>query len=269
MKTIIVDDEPMAIEQFRFEAEGIERLELVGEFTNAQAALNYAKGQKKQGELLKFALLDIEMPGMNGFTLMSELRKIYPDIVIIFLTGHEQYALEAMRVKADHYIMKPYGHEDIRECVERARLLSMRSHKRICARTFGRFNLFVDDRLVVFTNAKAKELLALCVDHRGGDVTMEEAIDKLWEDREYDSRVKQRYRTTIMQLRNTLRDYNAGELFESKRGSCHIDARQLDCDYYDLLDGKDEAIRKFDDTYMTEYSWAEETLGSLFNLLDQ
>ncbi len=268
MRTIIVDDEPMAIEQFRFEAEGIELLELVGEFTSPVAALNYAKGQRKQGELLKFALLDIEMPEMDGFDLMKELRKIYPDIVIIFLTGHEQYALEAMRMKADHFLMKPYGHEDIRECVERARLLSMRSHKRILARTFGRFDLFVDNRLVVFSNAKAKELLALCVDHRGGDVTMEEAIDKLWEDREYDSRVKQRYRTTVMQLRKTLRDNHIEGLFESRRGSCHIDARRLDCDYYDLLDGKEDAVRKFDDTYMTEYSWAEETLGSLFNLLD-
>lgn len=268
MRTIIVDDEPMAIEQFRFEAEGIELLELVGEFTSPMAALNYAKGQRKQGELLKFALLDIEMPEMDGFDLMKELRKIYPDIVIIFLTGHEQYALEAMRMKADHFLMKPYGHEDIRECVERARLLSMRSHKRIQARTFGRFDLFVDNRLVVFSNAKAKELLALCVDHRGGDVTMEEAIDKLWEDREYDSRVKQRYRTTVMQLRKTLRDNHIEGLFESRRGSCHIDARSLDCDYYDLLERREEAVRKFDDMYMTEYSWAEETLGTLFNLLD-
>ncbi len=83
----------------------------------------------------------------------------------------------------------------------------------------------MDGNLVKFRNAKAKELLALCVDHRGGEVTMEEAIDKLWEDR--------------------------------------------DCDYYDLLDDRQEAMQKFDDAYMTEYSWAEETLGSLFDYLDR
>ena len=135
------------------------------------------------------------------------------------------------------------------------------------ARTFGRFDLFMDGDLVKFRNAKAKELLALCVDHRGGEVTMEEAIDKLWEDREYDSKVKQCYRTAVMQLKVTLGRYGMTELFKTKRGSCYIDANLLDCDLYDLLDGKRDAMRKFDFVYMTEYSWAEDTLGRLFEML--
>ncbi len=53
------------------------------------------------------------------------------------------------------------------------------------------------------------------------------------------------------------------------RGACYINAKLMDCDYYDLLDGREEAARKFDDAYMTEYSWAEETLGSLFDYLDR
>jgi two-component SAPR family response regulator len=242
---------------------------MVGEFTSAAVALSYARSQKKQGILLEFALLDIEMPEMSGLDLAPALRELYPDIVVIFLTGHDRYAVEALHLKMDYYMLKPYDHEEICECVERARLLSKRSRHRVFARTFGRFDLFTDEQLVVFNNAKAKELLALCVDHRGGNVTMEEAIDKLWEDRAYDSKVKQRYRTTIMQLRKTLREYHVEELFESRRGSCHINVSMLDCDYYDLLEGKEEAVQQFGDQYMEEYSWAEETLGSLFNVLDE
>jgi hypothetical protein len=53
-----------------------------------------------------------------------------------------------------------------------------RPRPQITLRTFGRFDVFLDGKLVNFTSAKAKELLALCVDRNGGDVTMEEAIDK-------------------------------------------------------------------------------------------
>ena len=75
---------------------------------------------------------------------------------------------------------KPYDRKDIEEVLERARLLARRQNKRVYFRTFGRFDMFVDGRAVYFENAKAKELLALCVDRRGGIVTIEEAADKLW-----------------------------------------------------------------------------------------
>ncbi len=265
MRMIIVDDDPSVIERFREEAEGIAELDIVGEFTDPRDALRFAG--ENGADAIEFALLDIVMPHMSGLELMHELKMIYPKLVVMFISSHDQYAAEAMRKKADYYIFKPFSHEEIEECVMRAGLLARRGDKRMLARTFGRFDLFVDGNLVKFKNAKAKELLALCVDHRGGEVTMEEAIDKLWEDREYDSKVKQCYRTAVMQLRATLIKYRALDLFKTKRGSCFIDAKLLDCDLYDLLDGKEEAMRRFDYVYMTEYSWAEETLGRLFEMV--
>ncbi len=241
----------------------------MGKFTDARDALEFVKHCKDEGESLDLALLDVVMPGMNGLDLMRELKMIYPKLVVMFISSHERYAVPALKGKADYYIVKPFTREEVEECIERARLLAVRKNKRLRARTFGRFDLFVDGNLVKFRNAKAKELLALCVDHRGGEVTMEEAIDKLWENREYDSRVKQCYRTAVMQLKITLRKYNALDLFITTRGACYINAKLMDCDYYDLLDGRQEAVRKFDDTYMTEYFWAEETLGSLFDYLDR
>ena len=97
--------------------------------------------------------------------------------------------------------------KDIREVLERAKLLSARQKKRVYIRTFGRFDVFIDGQAVYFSNTKAKELLALCVDHRGGTVTIEEAADKLWENRVYDSRVKNLYRKAVMQIRQLLAGY--------------------------------------------------------------
>ena len=73
--------------------------------------------------------------------------------------------------------MKPYSSEDFREVMKNARLLTRRQKKRVFIRTFGRFDLMIDDQVVDITNSKAKELLALCVAHKGGQVSIEEAVD--------------------------------------------------------------------------------------------
>lgn len=264
MRVIVVDDERLALRQFRFETEGIPWVNLAGAFSNPLEALEYVKDNP-----IEAAFLDIEMPEMNGIVLAEKLREIDPDLVIIFITGYEQYTLEALRVKADYYLTKPYDSQEIKEVLDRARLLCARQKKRVYIRTFTRFELFVDGTAVYFSNAKAKELLALCVDHKGGTVTIEEAVDKLWEGREYDNRVKNLYRKAVMQIRQVLAEHGAEDVFYGNRGSCQIDVRKVDCDYYELLKGNPEAVRqwKASGKYLEEYSWAEET-GARLEMLD-
>ena len=47
------------------------------------------------------------MPGINGIELAEKMREFLPDLVIIFVTGYEQYTLDALKVKADYYLTKP------------------------------------------------------------------------------------------------------------------------------------------------------------------
>ena len=218
MRVMIVDDERLALRQFMMETEDIPGIELAGAFSNPLQALEYLKENPVEA-----AFLDIEMPELNGIVLAGKMREISSDLVVIFITGYEQYTLDALKVKADYYMTKPYDSRDIKEVLERAKLLSARQKKRVYIRTFGRFDLFIDGKAVYFSNTKAKELLALCVDHRGGAVTIEEAADKLWEDRIYDSRVKNLYRKAVMQIRQIVSEYGVEEIFSGNRGSWQID----------------------------------------------
>lgn len=263
VRIIVVDDERLALRQFELEVEGITWVELMGTYTNPEEALEYIKEHPVEA-----AFLDIEMPEMNGLILAEKMREILPDLVIIFISGYEQYTLEALKVKADYYLTKPYENADILEILDRARLLCGRQKKRVYFRTFGRFEVFVDGRSVYFPNAKAKELLALCVDHRGGSVTIEEAVDKLWENRAYDSRVKNLYRKAVMQIRQSLSEYGVEDVFSGNRGSCCLDSLKVECDYYMLLKGDPQATREWRVTgkYLEEYSWAEETNARLETL---
>lgn len=186
--------------------------------------------------------------------------------MVIFLTGYDNYTLDALYMKADYYLMKPYSSKDFQDVMENARLLIRRQKKRVFVRTLGRFDLIIDDQVVDLPNAKAKELFALCVDHKGGHVSMEEAVDKLWEDRIYDERVKNLYRKATMSLRKVFQEYGLEEVFVNKRGSCNINPELMDCDYFDVLEHKKQNLdykNMLVGTYMPEYSWAEETNAQL------
>ena len=261
MKTIIVDDEMLAIKQFEMECKKIPWVNIAGKFQNAQQALEYAKKEK-----IEAAFLDIELSGMNGILLGKKLRELYPNLVVIFLTGYDNYTLDALYMKADYYLVKPYSSKDFQDVMENARLLIRRQKKRVFVRTLGRFDLIIDDQVVDLPNAKAKELFALCVDHKGGHVSMEEAVDKLWEDRIYDERVKNLYRKATMSLRKVFQEYGLEEVFVNKRGSCNINPELMDCDYFDVLEHKKQNLdykNMLVGTYMPEYSWAEETNAQL------
>jgi two-component SAPR family response regulator len=158
-------------------------------------------------------------------------------------------------------MLKPYCDEDVDDVLERVTLLSRRQKKRVQVRTFGRFDLFIDGAPVRFSNAKAKELFALCIDHKGGTVTMEEAVDKLWEGSPFNENVKTRYRKAVAYLNALFLDHQAPGIFVSGYGTCYVKKESIDCDYYEYLDS--DGKTSFFGEYMFEYTWAEETTAML------
>lgn len=259
MKTILVDDQLLAMEQFEQECRELEYIELVGKFDNAEETLEYAKNN-----LVEFALMDICLPGMNGIELGKELKKLYPDVILIYVTGYSNYVLDALKIKADYCIMKPYDKEDITDAIQRAKLLSNRFRKRIQVVTFGRFEVYVDEKPLYFANGKARELFAYCVHREGASVTMEEAIDILWADRPYDDRVKRLYRKAVNAIQTALEEVRLENVFVSNRGSCHVERSSIDCDLFRFYEGEmpeTQMILNFE--YLADYSWAEDRIQAL------
>ena len=71
---------------------------------------------------INIALLDIEMPGMNGIELAKLLREKNPDCIIIFITAYDKfdYAIEAMHIKAFDYLLKPWKEEKLTGLISEA-----------------------------------------------------------------------------------------------------------------------------------------------------
>lgn len=137
-------------------------------------------------------------------------------------------------------------------------------HK-VYVRTFGYFDVFIDDKPIAFRNKKAKELLALLVDRRGGYVTSEQAIGYLWENEPANAVTLARYRKEALRLKNALEEYGIGHIMESVDGKRRIIPELISCDLYDHLSGREEYAGLFKGSYLTDYAWGEMTLGELMN----
>ena len=117
MSAIIADDEPLAREELRFLLEEIGDVEVVGTASNGLEALDLIE---KLDPALAF--LDIQMPGLDGLGVVKRLRdsQIEPPH-IIFSTAYDQFAVEAFRLEAMDYLLKPVDRDRLAATLARAR----------------------------------------------------------------------------------------------------------------------------------------------------
>ncbi len=114
LKTIIVDDEPLALNYLRSMLADFDAVDIVAECRNGREAVLTAS--QINPELM---FLDIQMPGMNGFEVIKALQSdVMP--MVIFVTAFDQYALDAFDLHAVDYVLKPLDPERVARAVQRA-----------------------------------------------------------------------------------------------------------------------------------------------------
>lgn len=134
---------------------------------------------------------------------------------------------------------------------------------RLRVQTFGNFEVFWRDQPVRFGRSKTRELFAYLIDRRGAGSTMGELISVLWEGRPDTPGLRSQLRSLITDLRSTLRNLGAEVVIIKGRDYIAVDPARVDCDYYRYLAGEKAVRSAFRGEYMSNYSWAEITVGSL------
>ena len=115
IRTLIVDDEPLARERVKRFLKDERDIEVLGECGNGSDAITVI--QEKRPDLV---FLDIQMPEKNGFDVIKAIDgKLLPTIV--FITAYDQYALQAFEVHALDYLLKPFNRERFHSAVGRAK----------------------------------------------------------------------------------------------------------------------------------------------------
>lgn len=259
MKLICVDDEEKTLKYTVDRCRELARLEMVEGFTRAGEALEWLRAHP-----VDMALLDINMPDMDGITLAARIREMYPGTAIVFLTAHKHFAYDAMSVRPSGYLLKPLTREALVEEVEyasRGRGDTPCKGARIVVKTFGTFDVFIDGETLVFPRSKSKEVLAYLVDRQGDSVRRADIHAALWREEDYGHQQQKYLDVIIRSLRETLKRADIGHILEMKGGFLRVLPECFDCDLYRFIQGDPPVVRAYKGRYMSNYSWADHGEG--------
>jgi two-component system LytT family response regulator len=115
IRTVVVDDEPLARERVRALLETEPDIEIVAECRDGDEAVEAVR--RHAPDLL---FLDVQIPERNGFEVLEALGAEKAPVVV-FVTAYDQYALQAFEVHAVDYLLKPFDEERFRKALGRAR----------------------------------------------------------------------------------------------------------------------------------------------------
>jgi len=115
IRTILVDDEPLAIQGLELRLQPFADVEIVAKCQNGREAISAIKTHKPD-----LVFLDIQMPGFDGFSVVQGLMEVEPPL-FVFVTAYSDHALRAFEAQAVDYLMKPVEEARLADTLDRVR----------------------------------------------------------------------------------------------------------------------------------------------------
>ena len=175
MIALCVDDEPIMLKLLQKAVEASPDIDAVAAFEKAGDALAWA-----QTHHFDVAFLDIELHGISGTEIARRLREKSPYLPIIFCTGYSEYALDAMRLHADGYLLKPIHAEDVQNELDRFNGKS-RTKPLLYILNNGMTFKNKNGEAFAFRRGRTYDLVRLLIEAGGEPLTKEELCDKLFD----------------------------------------------------------------------------------------
>jgi two-component system LytT family response regulator len=115
IRTLIVDDEKLAIQGLQLRLQPYSDVEIIGTCANGREAIRAIKTEKPD-----LVFLDIQMPGFDGFSVVKGVMEIEPPL-FVFVTAYEEHAIRAFEANAVNYLMKPVDEDKLADTLDRVR----------------------------------------------------------------------------------------------------------------------------------------------------
>lgn len=275
MKTIIIDDEPLALEFLESQLNKLENIEVIGKFTFFDVAPNE--------ELLKsidLVFLDIEMPELNGIELAKEIKKINPALFVVFVSAYNEYAVKAFELNAVDYLLKPVQFDRLKNTLQRIRIMNPSidqpaENDRILSISTGKelsFETAGQPENVKWRTAKAKELFLYLLHHQDATIRKDFLAELFWPGFELERAYSQMY-TTIYHIRNSLKPFKDKIKIKSKEDSyilltvnVKVDLPEWEKQLNEMADVNEQTVHQYEKilnsypgTYLQKenYLWAQ------------
>ncbi len=279
ISAMVVDDEQLTMEYTCRLLKETGRAEVIGGYINPVLAME---------EILRLkpdvVFLDIEMPELDGLQIAQRIYESDQQIETVFITAYNEYALEAFRVNAIDYLLKPISYNELSRAVERVKkrrdsgIEPVSKTPKVKVAALGGFSIWIEEykdkmQLRWYTK-KCKELMAYFVlEGTLTEVSKWKLIELLWNDKDSE-KGDINLRSTLCRLNKTLREAGSEMRVISKRNSYILKGDNISVDALELqklaLDQKpidrnslfryEAAVSSYKGTLLEgyEYSWSEE-----------
>ncbi|TCP55813.1 response regulator receiver and SARP domain protein [Tumebacillus sp. BK434] len=211
MRVMIVEDELPILELMKLLVGRHPHLEVVGAFQSAAEALEQFPRLQPDA-----ALLDVEMPRMNGIELAGQLKRIDEEVQIVFTTAYPDYALEAFQVCAVDYLLKPVTPDGIERVAARLakgqklRAARPAEQEQQFVRCLGAFETRrAGGHLMSWPTRKTEELFAYFLVYPNRSTSKWQLADLLWPDLE-EERAVHNVHNTVYRLKKALKEAGIG-----------------------------------------------------------
>src|SRR5699024_8938427 len=275
MKVVCIDDEPLILEHLSSKLQQVENVKVVSTHVCPMGGLNHILKND-----VDTVFLDINLPEVNGVDLAHQIVQKKPDIMVIFLTAHEEYAVKAYDLEAVDYIVKPIQLERLQMAVNRARkklqalkLWSTNKRKKLYIKVANHLAFSTDGQHffpLQWRTAKAEELFLFLLHNRGDLVDKYTIKATIWENFDVSDSL---LHTTVSYIRKTLKDFKEYISIQLRGQAYFIEMKSTQVDLFDweyVLDSLDpfsahtlekyeKVMRQNGDVYLKQYSfiWLE------------
>jgi two-component SAPR family response regulator len=274
LKAIIVDDEKPAVSILKIFLEKTGQVDVVCTFQNPKKALNDIEKLKPD-----VVFLDVEMPGMSGMEVASNISLMDHNSEIVFVTAYDRYALQAFNVNALSYLLKPVLEKDINKTVKRLMKvcgklpINQKVKPQAKIQCFGEFEVYSNSsgQPLKWRTSKSKELMAYFFQNRGIPISKWKLCEVLWPEGNQD-KIDINLHTTIYKMKKTLRNSNidVDVKFVNKAYIMNMKGVYSDLDEFDSLvedkiiisdiniDKYEKAVSLYTNNYFEEddYYWS-------------
>ncbi|MEH6940235.1 response regulator [Bacillus sp. JJ722] len=278
IRTILVDDEKLALDLMEKKLHKIGGIEVIGKFSDPESVINEMKNLDFQ-----VAFLDIEMTGISGLDLAEIIQEWKSDIHIVFVTAYRDYAIQAFELNSIDYLLKPVLEGRLTKTIDRiVEQLELNNKNNLTQdkptsstleiNCFNEFIVYNNKQPVKWKTAKVKELFAFFITHLGTYVNRDSIINQLWPDYDY-KKAKIQLHTCISHLRKMLDLLGYNQSLTYSNQSYALNLTDFYCDAIELEEilnmhtniSKDNiillenAVQKYVGEYMetNEYEWAQ------------
>lgn len=241
LRIAVVDEDEVSLHLIRLILEKIEGVQSIACFSCPLEALALISQLN-----IDAVFLEGDMSGLNGIELANALRQNNKHLEVVFVAAHERYAVDAFKLNAVHYILKPIAYEMVENAVQRL-IDKSRSSKlesspdpgfnpSLRFQLFGGFSIYKSNQEVIikWPTSKTEELFALLLVYCKSGISKWKLMDLLWSEAS-PQKAQQNLYTTMFRLKKALAASGLQVLIEKTGGRYQVSSDQLSIDYFEFM----------------------------------